>query len=67
MRRCVDQTLAAEALEGWRPTAEHVEALIALLNDEVTFGDYLAGYRARYPAQPTLERHRGCAAAASPS
>ena len=53
LRRCVDQTLAAEALEGWRPTAEHVEALVALLNDEITFGDYLAGYRARYPGQPT--------------
>ena len=53
LRRCVDQTIAAEALEGWRPTAEHVEALVALLNDEITFGDYLAGYRARYPAQPT--------------
>ena len=53
LRRCVDQTLAAEALEGWRPTAEHVDALVALVNDEITFVDYLAGYRARYPAQPT--------------
>jgi cell filamentation protein len=55
LRRCVDQTIAAEALEGWRPTSEHVDALVALVNDEVTFGDYLAGYRARYPAQPTGE------------
>jgi cell filamentation protein len=52
LRRCVDQTIAAEALEGWRPTAEQVDALVMLLNDEVTFDDYLAEYRACYPAQP---------------
>ena len=58
MRRCVDQTLAAEALEGWRPTADHVDALVALVNDEIMFGDYLAEYRARYPAQPTRRTTR---------
>ena len=67
LRRCVDQTLAAEALEGWRPTAEHVEALVALLNDEITFGDYLAGYRLAIEPSRRGERHRGCAAAASPT
>ncbi len=51
-RRCVDQTIAAEALEGWRPTGDQVDALEALVNGEVTFGGYLAAYRARYPTRP---------------
>ena len=55
LRRCVDQTVAAEALEGWRPNAAHVDALVALVNDDVTFGDYLTAYQARYPAKPTRE------------
>ena len=55
---CVDQTIAAEALEGWRPTAAHVDALVALVNDDVTFGDYLTAHQARYPAQPTQENAR---------
>lgn len=49
LRRCVDQAIAAEALEGWRPTVEHVEALSALANDEVTFGEYLAAYLRSHP------------------
>ncbi len=52
LRRCVDQTIAAEALEGWRPTGDQVDALVALLDGEVTFGDYLATYRSRYPTRP---------------
>ena len=48
LRRCVDQTIAAEALEGWHPTADHIEALIALVNDDVTFDDYLADFRAEF-------------------
>ena len=50
VRRCVDQTIAAEALEGWRPTGDQVDALVALVNGDVTFDDYLAAYRSRYPA-----------------
>ena len=51
VRRCVDQTIAAEALEGWRPTDDQVEALVALVNGDVTFDDYLAAYRSRYPTR----------------
>ena len=42
LRHAIDQTIAAERLEGWRPTDEHVDALVRLLRDEVPFGDYLA-------------------------
>lgn len=49
LRRCVDQTIAAEALEGWCPTGDQVDALVALVNGEVTFDDYLAAYRKRHP------------------
>ena len=58
LRHCVDQTVAAEALEGWRPNAAHVDALVALVNDDVTFGDYLAAYLVRYPALPAQETAR---------
>ncbi len=55
LRLCVDQTIAAEALEGWRPTAEQVDALVALVNGDVVFADYLAAYRSRYPIKATAE------------
>ncbi len=55
LRVCVDQTIAAEALEGWRPTAEQVDALVALVNGNVVFADYLAAYRSRYPIKATGE------------
>ncbi len=58
LRHCIDQTIAAEALEGWRPTTEHVDALAALVSDDVTFGDYLAAYLSRHPTWPTRERTR---------
>ena len=45
----VAQTVAAERLEGWRPTDEHVAALAALARGEVAFADYLATFRARHP------------------
>lgn len=51
LRHCVDQAIAAEALEGWRPTAEHVAGLSALVNGDVSFADYLAPHLARYPAE----------------
>lgn len=50
LRHAIDQTIAAERLEGWRPTDEHVDALVRLLCDEVPFGEYMAVYRARYPS-----------------
>jgi cell filamentation protein len=58
LRHCVDQTIAAEALEGWRPTDEHIDALVALVSSEVTFADYLASYRSRYPVKATQDAHR---------
>ena len=54
----VAQAVAAECLEGWRPTDEHVSALTALAHDEVSFDDYLAKFRDRYPAQPRPRRRR---------
>ena len=52
LRHGIDQTIAAERLEGWQPTAGHIRALVDLIGDAVTFGDYLASYRARYPPAP---------------
>ena len=49
LRRCVDQTIAAEALEGWRPTGGQIAALVALVNGDVSFADYLDTHRSRYP------------------
>jgi cell filamentation protein len=50
LRHAIDQTVATERLEGWRPTDEHIGALVALVCGEVSFGQYLAVYRARYPS-----------------
>jgi cell filamentation protein len=50
LRHAIDQTVAAERLEGWRPTDAHIGALVALVCGEVSFGQYLAVYRARYPS-----------------
>ena len=55
LRDCVDQTIAAEALEGWLPTAEQVDALVALVNGDVSFDDYFAASRSRYQFQPAQE------------
>ncbi len=38
----VAQAVAAERLEGWRPTDEHVAALAALARERRAFDDYLA-------------------------
>ncbi|CAN5761377.1 Fic family protein [soil metagenome] len=52
-RHAVDQAVAAERLEGWRPTDEQVADLERLGRDEVSFGEYLATYRVRHP--PAVE------------
>jgi cell filamentation protein len=49
LRHGVEQTVAAERLEGWRPTVADLDALVALACDELDFADYLACHRARYP------------------
>lgn len=35
------ETIAAERLEGWRPTPEQIESLTALLTGATTYGEYL--------------------------
>jgi cell filamentation protein len=49
LQHAIDQTVAAERLEGWWPTDEDINALAELARDDVSFGDYLASYRARHP------------------
>jgi cell filamentation protein len=56
LRHAIDQTIAAERLEGWRPTDEHVDALVRLICEEVSFGDYLASYRVIYPTAREYRR-----------
>ncbi len=56
LRRAVDQTVAAERLEGWCPTEAHLDALAALLCDEMCFDDYLADAVARHPSGVTPSR-----------
>ena len=50
IRLVIDQTIAAERLEGWAPTDTDVAALAELVSGHTTFDEYLAAYRARYPA-----------------
>lgn len=45
----VAATVAVHRMEGWEPTDEHVEALVALAHGDVSFDDYLAVFRARHP------------------
>ncbi|OBG80741.1 cell filamentation protein Fic [Mycobacterium sp. E802] len=40
-QHALTQTIAAERLEGWRPTPEQIDALTALLTGAVTYGEYL--------------------------
>jgi cell filamentation protein len=56
LRHAVDQTIAAERLEGWRPTDQQVGDLVALVCDEVSFGRYLAAYRELYPSDEAPRR-----------
>ena len=49
----VENAIAAERLEGWRPTDEHIADLGRLARRDLAFGDYLAAYRARHP--PAVE------------
>jgi cell filamentation protein len=58
LRHAIDQTIAAERLEGWQPTDDHVDALVRLLRGEVPFGEYLASYRANHPTMPAPREHR---------
>lgn len=59
LRHAVDQTTAAERLEGWAPTDAHVAELVALACDELSFGEYLGAHRARYPPSAPPPRTLG--------
>jgi cell filamentation protein len=54
-RHALTQTIAAERLEGWQPTAEQTGNLTALLTATVTFGEYL-GRHLPDPAPPARRR-----------
>jgi cell filamentation protein len=56
LHRAVEQTLAAQRIEGWRPEAAHVADLRTLAGGEVRFGDYLARWREQYPPTPPRRR-----------
>lgn len=56
LRHGIDQTVAAQRLEGWRPTDHHLATLVELLSGERTFADYLAEHRSLYP--PPVPRRR---------
>ncbi|MEV0670432.1 Fic family protein [Mycobacterium sp. NPDC050441] len=54
-RHALAQTIAAERLEGWRPTPEQTASLTALLAGAVTYGEYLARHLPR-PLPPPRRR-----------
>ena len=56
VHRAVEQTLAAQRIEGWRPGPAHIADLNALAGGELRFGDYLASWRERYPPVPVRRR-----------
>ncbi|MCW2687043.1 MAG: hypothetical protein JWR37_1933 [Mycobacterium sp.] len=61
LRHAVDQTVAAERLEGWQPIDDDIGALVALARDEVAFGEYLGAYLVRHPPAarpPVRDLHR---------
>jgi cell filamentation protein, protein adenylyltransferase len=52
----IEQTVAAQRLEGWRPTEENLRALVELASGQTTFGDYLGRFRSRHPPSPPPRR-----------
>jgi cell filamentation protein len=54
--RAVQQTLAAQRIEGWEPQPAHTVELGALASGTLDFGDYLARCRDRYPPAPARRR-----------
>jgi cell filamentation protein len=56
LAHAVAQTVAAQRIEGWAPTDEHLAALWALLRGEVDFAGYLAPFVARH--EPPAARRR---------
>ncbi len=56
--RAVQQTLAAQRIEGWEPEPAHIVALGALASGAMDFGDYLTRCREQYPPAPVRRRFR---------
>ncbi|MBJ8342097.1 Fic family protein [Antrihabitans sp. YC3-6] len=54
----VAQAIAAEALEGWRPTDENIADLVAVFDGRMSFGEYLGTYLTSIRAPHTLVRRR---------
>lgn len=49
LRHGLQQAVAAQRLEGWRPGEHHLATLTELMAGERTFADYLAEHRVRHP------------------
>ncbi|MDR3664742.1 MAG: Fic family protein [Mycobacterium sp.] len=56
VHRAVQQTLAAQRIEGWDPQPGHIAELEALASGTARFGDYLARCLDEYPPTPTRRR-----------
>lgn len=56
IHRAVEQTLAAQRIEGWQPGRAVIADLNALATGALGFGDYLTNWRAQYP--PAVARRR---------
>lgn len=56
LRHGIDQTVAAQRLEGWRPGAEHIDMLVALASGTSTFAECLAEHRSRHPPPQRARR-----------
>ncbi|MFE3291281.1 Fic family protein [Rhodococcus sp. NPDC059234] len=54
----VEQAVAAERLEGWRPQREEVADLVALARDDLDHGTYLSRHLAAATALPVARRRR---------
>jgi len=54
--RAVEQTLAAQRIEGWQPGVRHITDLHALADGSLRYGDYLGAWRAQYPPTPVRRR-----------
>lgn len=55
-QHAVQQTLAAQRIEGWEPEPAHIVELGALASGALAFDDYLARCRAQYPPTPVRRR-----------
>jgi cell filamentation protein len=59
LRYVVGQSVAAQRLEGWRPTAEQLDDLVELGCGEKSFAEYLGEYARRHLPSPPNRRVLG--------